>query len=59
MVLNGSTPAADPLAESTNRAELARWLDGVAVLAELRHGEDPAGSMDDLDWYERAAVGRR
>ncbi len=58
VVLNGATPEADPLAESTNRAELARWLVGVAVLADLRPGEDPAGPMDDLEWSGRAGVGR-
>ena len=59
VVLNGSGPAADPVAEATNRDELARRLDGVAVLADIRHEEDPSATMDVLDWYERAAVGRR
>ena len=40
VVLNGATPADDPVVEASNAEELARRLDGVAILAEWEHGVD-------------------
>ena len=59
VILNGSEPTTDPVAEGTNRDELARRLDGVAVLAELGHGEDPTDSLDVVGWSSRAKASRR
>jgi dethiobiotin synthetase len=58
VVLNGSEPTADPVAEATNPFELARRLGPVPILAELPH--DPAGAsaavaLDWVDWYNRAS----
>ncbi|MFO0960234.1 MAG: dethiobiotin synthase [Isosphaeraceae bacterium] len=50
IVLNGSTPTADPLAESTAPEELIRRLDGIPILAEIPHGDDPAAIIDPIDW---------
>ena len=60
VVLNGSEPTADPLAEATNPGELARRLPGVAVLAEVPHGEDAltGGGLGVVDWWGRALVPR-
>jgi dethiobiotin synthetase len=57
LVLNGAEPTADPLAESTNPGELARRLDGVALLADLEHVEDPSAlsnTVQAVDWYGSA-----
>jgi dethiobiotin synthetase len=51
VVLNGSEPTADPEAEATNPAELARHLDGVAVLGSVRHGEDAGLALGGTDWH--------
>ncbi|QDV36109.1 dethiobiotin synthase [Tautonia plasticadhaerens] len=61
VVLNGSEPTADPLAERTNPAELSRWLGEVPLLADLPFSPDLAAlraGMSDLDWYGRAAPSR-
>jgi dethiobiotin synthetase len=61
IVLNGDRPTTDPIAEATNADELARRLDGVAVLAELPHAADLSGlweSLHGIDWYGRAAPAR-
>lgn len=53
VVLNGAEPTADPLAEATNAGELARRLDGVALLADVPHAEAPESLLDSLrvvDW---------
>ncbi len=58
VILNGSEPTADPVAEATNPAELARRLGRVPILAELPHGIDEeavAVVMNGLDWYNRAS----
>lgn len=61
VVLNGATPTADPIAEATNADELARRLDGVAILADVPHTGGLSGlweSLHGIDWYERAAPSR-
>jgi dethiobiotin synthetase len=66
IVLNGTAPAGDPgaaLAELTNAEELARRLDGIAVLAEVpfHAGPETADFLDDLggiDWARRALLPR-
>ena len=66
VILNGSDPTADPIAEATNPDELARRLGPIAVLADIPH--DPTGLDDgttgiagglDVDrdggrWYARS-----
>jgi dethiobiotin synthetase len=62
VVLNGAEPPANALAEATNREELSRRLDRVAVLAELDHVPDPAvlwKGLDGVDWYGWARPARR
>jgi dethiobiotin synthetase len=62
IVLNTNAPAADDgaaLAEATNAGELARRLEGVAVLAELPFDagsgpEDACNILERTDWAERA-----
>ena len=54
VVLNGSEPPDNLLAEATNPAELVQRLGGVALLGEVPH--DPAGpvvpsELDLVDWY--------
>jgi dethiobiotin synthetase len=54
VVLNGSEPTGNALAEATNAEELSRRLAGVALLGEVPH--DPAGpvvppALDLVDWY--------
>jgi dethiobiotin synthetase len=61
IVLNSDRPTTDPIAEATNADELARRLDGVAVLAELPHAADLSGLWElvhGIDWYGRAAPAR-
>jgi dethiobiotin synthetase len=64
VVLNGSGPTADPVAEATNPAEIARRLPpGVGLLADLPYlmgdGGDPLwDARDGLDWKSRAAPPR-
>jgi dethiobiotin synthetase len=58
VVLNGSEPTADPVAESTNPFELARRLGTVPILAEVPYGADggsAAVALDRVDWYNRAS----
>jgi dethiobiotin synthetase len=61
LVLNSAAPIGDDgaLAAATNAGELARLLEGIAVLAEIPYGADPgeAGPADifgGLDWFSRA-----
>jgi dethiobiotin synthetase len=58
VVLNGAGPALDPLAEATNADELARRLEGVALLAEIGHGDNPAPALGNIDWHDRARASR-
>jgi dethiobiotin synthetase len=61
VVLNGAEPTADPVAEATNPAELARRLGPVPVRAEIPHGADEASMavvMEGLGWYNRASAPR-
>lgn len=50
VVLNGSAPTTDPIAESTAADELARRLNGVPILAECPHGIDSSRILDSVDW---------
>ncbi len=60
VVLNGSSPPTDPIAEATNAAELARWLGEVVILADWPFDPDgvdsAAGESGDnlAGWYDRA-----
>lgn len=56
VVLNDAEANSDPLASATNPGELARRLEGAAVLAELGHGEDfgEAGGLAIVDWWSLA-----
>ena len=61
VVLNGSEPTADPVAERTNPAELSRWLGEVPLLTDLPFSPDQAtlrAGMSELDWYGRAYPSR-
>jgi dethiobiotin synthetase len=65
LVLNSTAPAAgdEALAEATNAGELARLLEGIAVLAEIPFvaeggGADPFEILSELDWYGRALLPR-
>jgi dethiobiotin synthetase len=62
VVLNGAEPTSAPLAEATNRDELARRLDGVSILAELAHRADPgtlSHALRSIDWARWARPPRR
>ena len=55
VILNGATPATDPIAEASNAEELALQLDGVAILADWCHGErldDGTVAPEAGDWYD-------
>jgi dethiobiotin synthetase len=61
LVLNGCEPTTQPLAEATNPDELARRLEGVPLLAELDHVEDPEAlltAVRAIDWSSRAGFPR-
>jgi dethiobiotin synthetase len=66
VVLNSPAPAADAgaqLAEVTNPVELARRLDGIAVLAEVPFQSGPEGAdevnvLASIDWWRRALLPR-
>ncbi|WP_152053419.1 dethiobiotin synthase [Tautonia marina] len=61
VILNGSEPTGDPVAEATNPIELSRWLGDVPLLVEVPHGSDPTallGGRPDLKWKGRAAAPR-
>jgi dethiobiotin synthetase len=61
VVLNAAEPTAHPLAEATNAEELARRLEGVPLLAEIGHADDPEtlfATVRDIDWSTRAGVPR-
>ncbi len=61
LVLNSPDPGPEGLAESTNRTELARRLQPVPILAELRHSapDDARSSpLASLDWYAWAQPSR-
>lgn len=56
LVLNSPEPETGSAAESTNAVELARRLPGVAIVAEVPHG-DTSGLPDPVlavDWFPRA-----
>jgi dethiobiotin synthetase len=59
VILNGSGPTIDPLAEATNAAELSRWIDTIPLLEEIGHGASDDGllhaAMGRLDWMGRVA----
>lgn len=61
LVLNSPDPPTGSAAESTSAEELARRLPGLAILAELPHGETFAlpDRLDFVDWYEQARPPRR
>lgn len=50
IVLNGSEPTTDPIAESSAPEELVRRLPGIPILAECPHGVDPSDWLDRVDW---------
>ncbi len=57
VVLNGSEPTTDPLAEATNAEELSRRLGPVPILAEWPYQEQagPAEvALEARGWYDRA-----
>jgi dethiobiotin synthetase len=61
LVLNSAEPVSedDALAAATNAGELARLLEGIAVLAEIPYGADTgegilADNLSRLDWFPRA-----
>jgi dethiobiotin synthetase len=62
VVLNSPNPSDDdgPAAD-TNAVELARWLEGTALLAEIHHaGEETLSERAGfVDWYELARPPRR
>lgn len=64
VVLNGSAPTVDPLAESTNPEELVRRLGvDIPLLAVMQHvNESASGPLweygNDVDWWSRAAIPR-
>jgi dethiobiotin synthetase len=60
VLLNAAEPTTDSLVERTNAEELTRRLPGIAILAELPHGADPAWdeTFRSLDWWERARPAR-
>ena len=61
VVLNGSWPTVDPVAEATNAGELARRLGGVAILAEWGHDPDPEPgpvAPEAGGWYDLAKLPR-
>jgi dethiobiotin synthetase len=56
LVLSSPEPATGSVAEATNAEELARWLDGVAILAELEFLAEPGAveiALGCIDWYDR------
>jgi dethiobiotin synthetase len=56
VVLNSPEPASGSPAEATNADALARLLDGIPVLGELEHDDDPASVpivVRSIDWYDR------
>jgi dethiobiotin synthetase len=56
VLLNSPEPASGSPAEATNADELARLLDGIPVLGELEHDDDPASVpvvVRSVDWYDR------
>lgn len=61
VVLNGSEPTTDPLAEATNPVELSRRLNGVSVLADIPYTHDDLACSTCLacvDWYGRCSPAR-
>lgn len=51
VVLNDPEPPADSGVRASNPAELARRLEGVAILGLLRHGGDAATTLGGTDWH--------
>jgi dethiobiotin synthetase len=61
LVLNAAAPTAHPLAEATNADELVRRLDGIPLLAEIDHADDPetfSNAVRAVDWHSRAGTPR-
>jgi len=61
VVLNGSEPCANPVAEATNAGELADRLGDVPILAEIPHesiGSSRIVSKIDVDWFGRSGRSR-
>ena len=57
VILNGARPTEDPVAEASNVEELARRLDGVAILAEWPHRAESDGvpvAPEAAGWYDLA-----
>ena len=56
IVLNTPEPETDGLAETTNGMELARCVPGIAILAEVRHGEEETliAQVHGVDWLKMA-----
>lgn len=61
IVLNSPEPDDNTLAAATNAAELAARLEGVALVAEVPHGDQETLSkyVGAVDWYDRARPSRR
>jgi dethiobiotin synthetase len=62
LILNGSRPTTDPIAEATNAEELAERLNGVAILADWPNQESfpkPSIAPEAADWYDLARTPRR
>jgi dethiobiotin synthetase len=61
VILNGSRPCVDPVAEESNAEELARRLDGIAVLANWPHVvefESSPVAPEAAGWYDLAVPSR-
>lgn len=58
VVLNGAESPKNPVAEATNAAELARRLDGIALLADIEHGDDAETPLSLMEWSSLAAPRR-
>ena len=61
LVLNAAGPTTHPLAEITNADELVRRLDGIPLLAEIDHTDDPeafSAAVAAVDWHSRAGTPR-
>ena len=57
VVLNGSEPASNIMAETTNPEELVRWLGSIPILANVSYRNERESMlymMDGSDWYTRS-----
>ena len=57
LILNGSEPTMNALAEQTAADELSRRIGPIPILAEVAHGAGLSHLLD-LDWFHRAATPR-